>query len=113
MRKLLPFFCIALLLTTCIFGVLYFLSSKNNTEIVEEIIDKTTVLRSSVESGIITSKLEVDGNVIGDSPDIYMDSITVEFTVDSDKSSFETDYKIGDILKKDSFLYRFRKRSTK
>jgi hypothetical protein len=114
MRKLLPFLCIIFLLTSCIFGVLYFLSSKNNdTEIVEEIVVNTTELRSSVESGTITSKLEVDGNVIGDAPDIYIDNITIKFANDSDKSSFKTDYKIGDVLKKTDVLCSTKKKKYK
>ena len=111
MRKLLPFVCIVLLLTSCIFGVLYFLSSEDKPAIVEEPINKTVELRSSVETGIITSTLAADGNVIGDSPDIYMESISVDFVYNSDKSSFETDYKRVMFYQKTPFFIDSEKRN--
>lgn len=112
MRKILPFICILLLLTSCIFGLLYFTSS-NDEENILEVQQSTTPLRSTVESGIITSTVTSTGNVIHDASDIYIENISIDFKNKSDSKYFSSTHKIGDILKKDDLLYTYKGKDIK
>ncbi len=115
MRKILPSICVILLLTSCILGLLYFTSLYDEYDEVNipEIQQNKTSLRSSVESGVITSTITSKGSVISDSPDIYIENISVDFNNKSDSKYFSTACKIGDILKKGDLLYEYKGKKVK
>jgi len=108
MRKLLPFICIVLLITSSIFGTLFFLSSEELIDPLseeDEVMENITPLRATVDTGIITSTITREGRVIDDSPETYIDIITVEFRNKSDVNNFKTVYSTGDELNKGDVLY--------
>ena len=87
MKKILPFICILLLLTSCIFGILYF-TALDDEENDLEVQQSTTPLRSTVESGIINSTITTTGNVINDAADIYIENISIDFENKLDSKYF-------------------------
>lgn len=78
-----------------------------------EFQQSTTPLRSSVESGIITSTLTSEGNVIADAPDVYIENIFVDFGHKYNAKYFSTPHQIGVILKKGDLLYTFKGKEVK
>ncbi len=109
MKKILPFICILLLLTSCIFGILYF-TALDDEENDLEVQQSTTPLRSTVESGIINSTITTTGNVINDAADIYIENISIDFENKLDSKYFRSTHKIGDVLKKDDILYTYKEK---
>lgn len=113
MRKWLPFICIVLLITTAVFGILYFTTLKNDDNTVAEASSEGITLRSSVYTGTIESTIVSDGKVLGDSPDVYIESVDVDLPNKDDVKRLEVKYKNGDILKKGDVLYIYRNEAYK
>ncbi len=114
MRKTLPFLCIILLLTSCLFGILYFSSTGNTQEARTPTPDiYVTPLKSKVYSGVITSTITSTGSVINNYPDLYIENIHVEFGKYPEKNKFLFSHKIGDILSNGDLLYVYDKEEVK
>lgn len=108
MRKWLPFICIVLLITTAVFGILYFSAFKSGDNTVAEASSQEEItLRSSVYTGTIESTIVSEGKVLGDSPDVYIESVDVELPNKADVKKLEVKHKNGDILKKGDVLYTY------
>lgn len=112
MRRVFPFICVLLFISTCTFGILYFSDMEKYEETIVESDTNTSVLRSTVESGVITSTLEIDAQVFSESPDAYLERITVNFLNNHDKSTFKTERKLGDVLKNNDILYSMNNKTT-
>lgn len=110
MRKTLPFICIIFIITSCLFGILYFSSPKSTLEARTPTPDiYVSTLSSKVYSGIITSTITSTGFVINNAPDIYIENIHIEHGKYPGRNEFILSHNIGDILNKGDLFYVYDK----
>lgn len=113
MRKIIPCVCWLLLMFLVIICILKLSSNDTHENTTDEYYTNTIQLRSTVETGIIKNIIISDGNVVGNSSDLYIENVVVNIENTSETNPFKTEYKIGDVLEKNDVLYSYLNRDVK
>ncbi len=108
-RKILPAALILSLLTSCVLGILL-LFQRPEAQITggTEAQSRSTQLKATIESGVITSEFYTEGRVVNNSPEYYIETIAVEFTRQSDRDGFKMHKEKTAEINQGQRLYSFR-----
>ncbi len=108
-RKILPAALILSILTSCVLGILL-LSQRPEDQITggADAPSRSTQLKATVESGVITSEFYTEGRVVSNSPEYYIETIAVEFTRQSDRDGFKMYKEKTAEINQGERLYSFR-----